>query len=124
MKSNLTAADRIVGHDGSPEPASHAGRMAVETHDRVAHLTTVVERRRVFCHQLSAVGRVLDELLLVAKNAAKTAEGFAPYDGGPSILAHNLEHQEKRKIVEAIRRNDRELAVLEAELDRAKRLVA
>ena len=118
MKQQAPGSRLFPGSDG-PELAEHANSSPISTHDKVEHLTSVIERKRTYALQLHALARVLGDARNVAKNAGKTAEGLVAHDTTAATVEHNLSRDE-RIVTEAARRHDREIASLGAELERAK----
>jgi len=122
MKSNLDAAQRLVGDDGKPAEATLQSKdWKITTHDKAEHMGKVIEHQRTYALQLRAADRVLGDLLTVLKNAAKTAERLQAYDSFPAVLEHRLE-KEQSELGAVIKRHEREIAALEIELERAKRI--
>lgn len=114
------AGERLFPGGTAPEAADRANQPIIKTHHKPDHLEDVIEHRRTFVLQLRALDRVLEEAGRVAKTATKSSEKCLPFDGVASVIGHNLE-QEKTKLTAAIRRHDREIASLEAELAIVKR---
>ena len=117
-KERIPGGRLFPGSEG-PDRAERANAFPITTHDRLEHLAGVVKNKRTFALRLEALGRVLEEARLAAKNAARAAESVAPIDGTPSAIAHSLE-QEIRKVTDATRRQEREVSSLEQELTRER----
>ena len=117
MKSNLGPAERLLGDDGRPQQAENASRLPITTHDRAEHLTAVVANRRAHIAALEAADKAIGGTVAALQAAVKSAERLQVHDGVAATLLFELQ---RNQITSAIKRHQRELGALEAELITAK----